>query len=247
MGKLTLKPELSVIIPFYNEESNVIPLLEELTEALKKLKTTYEIICINDGSIDSTVSKITYFRDKHNPGVRLISFKKNAGLTAVFHAGFRFARGKYFLTLDGDRQNDPADIARFFSLRKRYDLVIGIRKRREDNWVRRLSSRVANGIRNFLTDDNIIDSACAFKLYRSSFLKNLPLFKGLHRFFPTLCKMRGAKVKQLTVNHRPRVAGIAKYGVLNRIFVSFFDCLVVAWMKKRKFHYSLDKKNCDLS
>jgi glycosyltransferase involved in cell wall biosynthesis len=164
---------------------------------------------------------------------------RNAGSTAAFDAGFKAATGDVVVTMDADLQNDPADVPRLLALIGRYDVVCGVRRKRHDNWLRRVSSRIGNWVRNTLTHDEIIDAACALKAFKREKLVGLQLFNGLHRFFPTLLKMRGCTLTQVEVNHRERKYGVAKYGVWNRAWRGLLDCLAVRWMGKRYLRYEL--------
>ena len=166
--------------------------------------------------------------------VRALHFAANAGQTAALDAGFRAARGEVIATLDGDGQNDPADLPRLLAALAGADVVNGVRRHRQDGWLRRLSSRVANAFRNWATDEHVSDVGCSLRVMRASFLKRVKLWRGMHRFLPTLLRLEGARVIELPVSHRPRRAGASKYGIGNRLFVALADLLAVRWMIKRR-------------
>ena len=233
-------PDLSVVIPVYNEEENLGPLWVELREVLEGAGLDFEVVFVDDGSRDRSAEIIRGFREG-SPRVRLVRFKENAGETAATDAGLKAARGHWVVTMDADQQNDPHDIPLLLGHLDRWDAVTGWRARREhgDSWVRRLSSRVANAIRNALSDESIKDSGCTFRAFRRECLRELVLYRGFHRFIPTLLKMRGYRVVEVPVNHRPRRFGRSKYGIMNRALVAFADLLVVRWMKRRLLHYEI--------
>jgi len=232
--------DLSVVLPVYNEEENLPLLWPELRGVLDPLGITYEIVFVDDGSRDRSADLVKGFRELDNR-VRLVRLKENAGETAATEAGFKASRGRCVVVMDADLQNDPHDIPRLLHELDRWDVVTGWRVKRGDgdSLVRRISSRVANRIRNRISDDTIQDSGCTFRAFRRECLRGLVLYRGFHRFIPTLLRMRGYRVLEIPVNHRPRRFGRSKYGVMNRAFVSFVDLLVVRWMKARMLHYEV--------
>jgi glycosyltransferase involved in cell wall biosynthesis len=171
--------------------------------------------------------------------VRGLLLKRNRGQTAAFDAGFKAARGRAIVTLDADLQNDPRDIPALLAELARHDAAVGYRSQREDDWLRRISSRLANAVRNRLSGDDIIDTGCSLKAFRTECLGDIKLFTGMHRFLPTLLRIEGRSVVQVPVNHRPRHAGTSKYGVWNRAFRALADLLAVRWMKKRRLDYEV--------
>jgi glycosyltransferase involved in cell wall biosynthesis len=229
-----------VVLPVYNEEESLVPLWDELRETLEGSGLDYEIIFVDDGSRDRSAEIIRGLRET-SPRVRLIRFKENAGETAALDAGFKAARGRWVVSMDADLQNDPRDIPRLLSHLDRWDVVTGWRTRRGDgdSLVRRVSSRVANRIRNAVTDESIQDSGCTFRAFRRECLRDLVLYRGFHRFIPQLLRMRGYRVIEVSVNHRPRRFGRSKYGILNRAFVAGADLLVVRWMRDRLLRYEI--------
>jgi len=230
--------DLSVVAPVYNELENLDRLVEELLEALEPEGFATEIILVDDGSSDGSSQKIAELAAKCR-GVRGLHFKDNRGQTAAFDAGFKAARGRWIVTIDADLQNDPRDIPRLLGALDHSDAAVGFRQVREDGWLRRISSRIANAVRNRLSGDDIIDTGCSLKAFRRECLVSLKLFAGMHRFLPTLVQMEGYRVTQLPVNHRPRAKGQSKYGVWNRVFRSLNDLLAVRWMKKRRLDYEV--------
>ncbi len=232
--------DLSVVVPAYNEEDNLAPLWDELRSVLGGLRLSWEVVFVDDGSHDRSAEVIRGFRE-HDARARLVRLKANAGETAATDAGFRAARGRWIVTMDADLQNDPADIPRLLTLLDRWDAVAGWRVNRAagDAAVRRISSRVANRVRNWLSDETIQDSGCTFRAFRRECLRGLTLYRGFHRFLPTLLKMRGFRVIEVPVNHRPRRFGRSKYGIMNRVFVAFADLLAVRWMKSRRLAYEV--------
>jgi dolichol-phosphate mannosyltransferase len=232
--------DLSVVLPVYNEEDNLPMLWPELRTVLDGLALDYEIVFVDDGSHDRSAEIVRSFRDL-DPRVRLVRLKENAGETAATDAGFKASRGRWVVVMDADLQNDPHDIPRMLHELERWDAVTGWRVRRGDgdSFVRRLSSRIANRVRNRISDDTIQDSGCTFRAFRRECLRSLVLYRGFHRFVPTLLRMRGYRVIEVPVNHRPRRFGQSKYGVMNRAFVAFADLLVVRWMKSRMLRYEV--------
>jgi glycosyltransferase involved in cell wall biosynthesis len=232
--------DLSVVIPVYDEEESLPVLWPELRGVLDGLALAYEVIFVDDGSRDRSAEIIRGFRDL-DPRARLVRLKENAGEAAATDAGFNATRGRWVVVMDADLQNDPHDIPRMLHELDRWDAVTGWRVKRGDgdSVVRRVSSRVANRVRNWLTDETIQDSGCTFRAFRRECLRGLVLYRGFHRFVPTLLTMRGFRVIEIPVNHRPRRFGQSKYGVMNRVVVSFVDLLVVRWMKSRRLRYAV--------
>ena len=228
---------LSVTIPVYNEAENISPLTERLNTALAGWGKPVEIVFIDDGSTDRTLDLLKEAQAR-DPRIRIGHFRRNLGQTAAIAAGFRLARGEAVVTLDGDLQNDPAEIPRLAAMLKEWDVVCGVRVERRDGIVKRLSSRIANGFRNWATGDNIVDTGCTLKAFRRSCLERLELYNGMHRFLPTLLKMRGYRVTQVPVSHHPRLLGKTKYGTLGRLFKTLPDVWAVRWMKKNCIDFS---------
>jgi glycosyltransferase involved in cell wall biosynthesis len=225
-------PELSVIVPVYNEEESVPELAREIAAALDPLAIAYEVIWADDGSTDGTPAALVALAAA-DPRVRVVRIGRNSGLSAALDAGFAHARAPVLVTLDGDLQNDPADIPRLLAELADCDVVCGVRAKRRDNWLRRASSRIANGVRNRLTRESIADVGCTLRAYRAPFVARVPMFTGIHRFLPTLLRLAGARVKEVPVNHRPRLHGEPKYNIRNRIWRALVDLFAVRWMQRR--------------
>jgi glycosyltransferase involved in cell wall biosynthesis len=231
-------PFLSLVIPCYNEQENVPTLLQRVEIALAQIGKPFEVILVDDGSTDSTPQLLADAM-KRLPWLRVIRMAKNGGQSAAFEAGFQAARGEIIATIDADLQNDPEEIPRLLTLldEKKVDMITGWRKERQDTAFRRWQSRQANRIRNWITQETVNDSASSLKIYRAPAIKGIKLFRGAHRYFPTLVKMRGGTVFETPVKHSHRFAGTAKYGFRNRAFVGIADLFGVRWMKKRSLNY----------
>jgi len=231
---------LSVVAPAHNEVDNLPRLLEEIAAALAKCEYRWEVIITDDASTDGTAILLRDLRKKY-PQLRVLSMRQRSGQTAAVDAGLRHARGTFIATLDADLQNDPADIPRLLDLLQaqpqQCGFVNGWRADRHDPWIRLVSTRIANGVRNWLTHEQIHDSGCGLRVFRRECIERLKLFNGMHRFLPTLVKMEGYQVMEVPVNHRPRTAGKAKYGVLNRLFKALRDAFAVRWMQQRMLRY----------
>ena len=231
-------PYLSLVIPCYNEQENVPTLLQRVEAALNPIGRPYEVLIIDDGSTDQTPQLLSDAM-KRLPWLRVIRMAKNGGQSAAFEAGFEAARGQIIATIDADLQNDPEEIPRLLPMldEHKVDMITGWRKERQDTSFRRWQSRQANRIRNWITQETVNDSASSLKIYRAPAIKGIKLFRGAHRYFPTLVKMRGGTVYETPVKHSQRFAGTAKYGFRNRAFVGIADLFGVRWMKKRYLKY----------
>ena len=232
--------EISVIIPLYNEEPNLVPLYQSTRKALEKLNRSWEMIFVDDGSTDGGPDILKGLSAK-DPSVRVFTFEKNAGQTAAFDAGFKKARGRLLVTMDADLQNDPDDMPGLLRIMDEggCELVCGWRHKRNDPWVKKISSRIANAVRNRLSYENIHDTGCSLKVFQREAILQVTLFKGMHRFFPTLMKIHGFRVKEAKVNHLPRKFGKSKYNISNRAWSSFIDLLAVRWMRNRILQYKI--------
>jgi len=233
---------LSVVSAAYNEADNLPGLMKEIVGTFQDLGRPWEVILVNDGSSDGTAEVLRDLMATH-PELRIFNLDRRYGQTAALDAGLRQARGQFIATLDADLQNDPKDIPRLLDLlqKENVDLVNGWRADRRDPWLRLVSTRVANAVRNRLTHEDIHDSACGLKVFRRQCLSRIKLFTGLHRFLPTLFKMEGFRVLEVPVHHRPRHAGKAKYGVWNRLFKALRDTFAIRWMQSRTFHYRIEE------
>jgi dolichol-phosphate mannosyltransferase len=236
-------PEISLVIPCYNEEGNLRKLIEAILAAVEPLKISYEIVITDDCSRDRSW-EILQELAAGNPRVRVQKFAANCGKSAAGWAGMKIARGRYIVTLDADLQNDPKDLPKLLAVLKDYDCANGTRvesRRHGDNFIRIASSRIANWVRNKLSGENISDAGCGFRAFKRECIANLKLFEGMHRFMPTLFKMEGYTVVEVPVSNHPRFAGQSKYGVWNRLFASFYDLLAVRWMKRRMLKYKISE------
>jgi len=239
---MTSQPILSICVPVYNEEENLPLLHEAIASVFDANQIDGEIVLVDDGSRDGSWAQIQKLVDK-DPRVRGLKFKANCGETAASDAGLRAARGKYVMTMDADLQNDPRDIPKFLeTLNQGWDCVCGTRvatRGKGDNFIRVASSRIANWVRNKLSDEQISDAGCTYRAFKRECVAKLKLYRGLHRFIPTLLKMEGFTVTEIPVTNNPRLHGESKYGVWNRLFKSFRDLLAIRWMKSRLLGYQV--------
>jgi len=225
--------DVSVVVPLYNEEQSVAMLQRELADALTGLD--YEIIFVDDGSQDETVARIAA-----NPRTRVLHFEKNAGQSAAIFAGLQAVRSEIAVLIDGDLQNDPADIPRLLAeISRGADLVCGYRARRKDTLLKRITSRVANFVRSRFTRDGVRDTGCTLKAIRRDCIGALVPFKGMHRFIPALVKGAGYRLVEIPVNHRPRRFGQSKYGLGNRALRATIDMFGVRWLLSRRLNYQV--------
>jgi glycosyltransferase involved in cell wall biosynthesis len=229
--------ELSLVAPVFEEEENLERLHARVAEIFGT-RTTWELVLVDDGSKDRSAEMIREMA-RRDPRVIGVFFGRNRGQTAATAAGVHLARGRLIATLDADLQNDPADLPKMIELIEGHDAVVGWRMKRRDTFVRRASSRIANGIRNWISKDTIKDTGCSLKVFRAEAIQAIPLFEGMHRFLPTLLRLEGARVVELPVRHHPRVAGRSKYGIGNRMWSGLRDCFAVRWMRDRQIRYRI--------
>jgi glycosyltransferase involved in cell wall biosynthesis len=225
-------------VPVCDERDNLEPLQKELDSALAEVPGGVEFVYVDDGSRDGSAEVLASLAAR-DARVRVLRFAENCGQTAAFAAGFEAARGEVIATLDADLQNDPADLPRLLAALDRADVVNGVRQGRRDGFVRKASSRIANGFRNWATRESVTDVGCSLRVMRASYAKRVKLFRGMHRFLPTLLRLEGARVIELPVRHRPRRHGRSKYGIGNRLFVGLADVFAVRWMQKRQLRWRL--------
>jgi dolichol-phosphate mannosyltransferase len=225
---------LSVIVPVFNEEDNLEPMLEELEERLQKMALDYEVVFVNDASTDKSLEILNKL-SAQNPGkIRFTNHVINCGESAAQATGFKLARGEVVLTMDADQQNDPADIPSLLKgLEPGVDCVCGVRRKRNDTLVKQFSSWAANGFRNLITNDKVSDAGCTFRVIRKEALGEIPVFNGMHRFIPTILRLQGFIVIEVMINDRPRAAGTSKYGVGNRLWRGLRDCAAMRWYAQR--------------
>jgi glycosyltransferase involved in cell wall biosynthesis len=236
MNEVTNSPTLSVVVPLYNEEANLPILQEELRVALSGLD--YEVVFVDDGSVDRTAERI-----EPAGNIRVIRFEKNSGQSAAIYAGLTAARGATVVIIDGDLQNDPADIPKLLAeIARGADLVCGYRVKRQDTLVKRATSRIANAVRSRYTKDGVRDTGCTLKAMRRECASALFPFKGMHRFIPALVKAAGYRLVEIPVNHRPRRFGQSKYGLGNRALRATIDMFGVRWLLSRRLNYKIREK-----
>ena len=228
-----MKPLVSVVVPFYNEEENV-PLLAEKVAAVFAALPDYEYECVfvNDGSKDGTRAELEKLQAA-DPHVRPLHLVKNSGQSAAVVAGMRRAKGDYILTLDGDLQNDPCDFPEMLKLLQTVDCVCGYRANRKDTWLKKVSSKVANKVRRSILDDGIRDSGCGSKGFRRKCIEHVVAFNGAHRFMAVMMRNGGMTIAECPVTHHPRQHGVSKYGLHNRLWRGIYDLFGVRWLKKR--------------
>jgi dolichol-phosphate mannosyltransferase len=231
----SVSKELAIIVPVYDEEDNILPLAREVGEAMKNVAMDWELVLVDDASKDGTWRVIQELR-KSNPRVRGLRHKKNAGQSAALWTGILNTTTPLIATLDGDLQNDPADLPKLLAEAKNVDFVCGVRTKRKDTWVRRTSSKVARWARRRALGVDFADTGCAFRVFKRSTLDGLFGFNGLHRFLPVLVHGGGHSTKEIPINHRNRVAGVSKYGVLNRLGRGIHDLFAIAWYQRRRVH-----------
>ncbi len=224
-------PMITLIAPVYNELDNLEPLHQRVVEVLAPFES-WELILVDDGSRDGSTELIKKLSEQ-DPRVRGVIFPENRGQTAAIAAGFAAVRGPLVATMDADMQNDPVDLVAMYEALGEHDSVVGYRVKRNDNFVRRISSKIANGIRNWLSKDDIRDTGCSLKIFRTEAIRTIPMFTGMHRFLPTLLRMHGFSVVEHPVSHHPRTRGESKYGVWNRALPALRDLFAVRWMRSR--------------
>jgi len=233
--------QISVVIPVRNEAENILPLLAEIHAALEG-RGEFEVVYVDDGSSDATPARLAEGQGRY-PRLRVLAHAESCGQSAALVTGFRAARGEWIATLDGDGQNDPADIPKLLAERdaavsgaaggRPLQLVAGYRKKRQDTWLKRFSSRVANGVRSRLLGDATPDTGCGLKLILRSAVLELPVFDHMHRFLPALIQRNGGATLSVEVNHRPRTRGTSNYGMFDRLWVGIVDLFGVMWLQRR--------------
>ncbi|MGC8492419.1 MAG: glycosyltransferase family 2 protein [Syntrophobacteraceae bacterium] len=238
------KLDISLVIPIKDEEDNILSLAREVESAMQKISAEWECIWVDDGSSDASLSRLQTLA-RENPRHRYVSFEKNAGQSAALWAGFSETRAPIIATIDGDGQNDPADIPALYQKVRsgEADMANGYRAKRQDNLKRKISSLLGNGFRTWLTGKTVRDAGCSTRVFRRECVQSAPQFAGMHRFLPTLAAMQGFRLTETPVNHRPRVKGNSKYSISNRLWVSLLDIFGLFWLKKRAWHYAIKAKS----
>jgi dolichol-phosphate mannosyltransferase len=225
--------EISIIVPVFNEADNVLPLAREVAAAMKSQPRACELVFVDDASTDDTWKRIADAR-RQDAFVRGLRHARNAGQSAALWTGIQATTSPILATLDGDLQNDPADLPRLIAELERVDFVSGMRLSRRDTWLRKVSSKIARWARKTALGVDFADTGCAIRAFRRTALTGVFAFNGLHRFLPVLVHGGGFKTLEVPVNHRPRVAGVSKYGVWNRLGRGIYDLFAIAWYQKRR-------------
>ena len=236
--------KFSILIPVYNEEDNIFPIENNLKLFLPVSLFTTCIVFINDGSSDNSLNHIREVC-KRNDHFFYISLEKNGGLSAVLKAGIDYAFSDYVGYMDADMQTDAEDFNLLLKEIENFGLVTGIRVDRKDSFFKKLQSKIANGFRRMMTNDGMMDTGCPLKVMHTDLAKRIPLFNGMHRFFPALMLLQNRRVQQIPVRHYPRFAGESKYHLWNRLTGPFIDCFAYRWMKKRYINYSVNENNIE--
>ncbi|MFT4800896.1 MAG: dolichol-phosphate mannosyltransferase [Flavobacteriaceae bacterium] len=233
--------EFTIIVPVYNEELNLERVEKELVSYLKIAKKETSILFVNDGSTDASQQLIEGICSR-NENFNFINFKENKGLSAALKAGFDTVETPLLGYIDSDLQTSPKDFNILLDQIDKYDLVTGIRTQRKDSFIKNISSKVSNNIRNAFTHDGMEDTCCPLKVIKTEYAKKIPMFKGLHRFLPAMILLQKGTVLQVPVQHFPRIAGETKFGIRNRLLGSISDCIAYLWMKKKYINYEVIKK-----
>ncbi len=233
--------EFTIIVPVYNEEDNLERVEKELLEFIEMASKKTGVLFVNDGSTDSSQSLIEAICSR-NEVFHFINFKENKGLSAAIKAGFDTVESPLLGYIDSDLQTSPKDFNILLDKIDEYDLVTGVRANRKDSFVKNMSSTIANGIRRAFTHDGMDDTGCPLKVIRTDYAKRIPMFKGLHRFLPAMILLQEGKIIQVPIQHFPRIAGTAKYGLWNRLLGPLMDCFAYLWMKKKYINYQIKDK-----
>lgn len=237
--------DFTIVVPVYNEEDNIASLEERLSTFLPTAICLSCVLFVNDGSRDSSLSKIESVCSRH-PDFFFISLERNSGLSAAMKAGIDVAESQYVGYIDADLQTAPEDFNLLLAHRSEYELVMGIRANRKDSLFKKLQSKIANGFRRMMTHDGVADTGCPLKVMRTANAKRVPFFTGMHRFLPALFLLQNARVLQIPVRHFPRVAGVSKYHLWNRLVSPFIDCFAYRWMKKRYINYEIGDNDINI-
>ena len=234
--------DFTIIVPVYNEEDNLLRVEKELLEYSKIAIRKTKILFVNDGSKDKSQELIEAIA-KRQTNFSYISFAENRGLSAAIKAGFDYADTELVGYIDSDLQTAPEDFNLLLKYIGDYDLVTGVRANRKDSFVKNMSSTIANGIRRAFTHDGMDDTGCPLKVIKTDYAKRIPMFKGLHRFLPAMILLQNGKIIQIPVQHFPRIAGQAKFGLWNRLIGPLMDCFAYLWMKKKYINYAVAKQS----
>ena len=225
--------ELSILVPVYNEQDNIAPMAREVQKAMRESHLDYELVFVDDGSTDATWEEIAKAQ-MIEPRIRGLRHTRNSGQSAALWTGIQSTHSPLLATLDGDLQNDPGDLPMLLDALESCDFVCGVRTKRNDNWLRRVSSKWARAARKAALKVDFADTGCALRVFKRSALKGIFPFNGLHRFLPVLIHGAGGRTKEVPIRHRPRVAGVSKYGLHNRLWRGIADLFAIAWYQKRR-------------
>lgn len=231
---------LTVLVPLFNEEDSCQELVERIHRACASI-ATFEILIVDDGSTDASFDRLSALAEEFSQ-LRILKFEKNAGKSSALHAGFQRANGEVIITLDADLQNPPEEIPKFMAAVQNADAAFGWRSKRRETAFKKIASRIANRFRGFFLKDSANDSGCGFKAFKDYTVKDLPLFNGLHRFFPALLIMNGYQYIEIEIEDHERKYGYSKFGNLRRTLPAFIDLLAVIWMRNRVLRYKIEKE-----
>ena len=242
----TAQYTFTILVPFYNEEDNIYRLEKVLGDFLKiSIIPSVAVLFIHDGSKDKGLELVKEVCER-NEHFYYISLARNTGLSGALKAGFDNTWSKYVGYIDADLQTSPEDFNLLLPHAEEYPLVMGIRANRKDSFFKNLQSKIANGFRRMMPHDNAIDTGCPLKVFQTEYAKRIPMFNGMHRFFPALIQLQeGGKMMQIAVRHFPRQAGVSKYNLWNRLIAPFKDCFAYRWMKKRYINYTVANGNIE--
>ncbi|SDL42899.1 Glycosyltransferase involved in cell wall bisynthesis [Salinimicrobium catena] len=234
--------QFTILIPLYNEEDNLLRVEQELSSYIKKAPLPSRVLFINDGSTDNSL-KLLEEICKREKDFKFISFEENRGLSAAIKAGFDEVQTPLTGYIDADLQTHPEDFDLLLEHIPEYDLVTGVRTDRKDSFKKNMSSLIANGIRRSFTHDGMDDTGCPLKVIKTEYAKRIPMFNGLHRFLPAMVLLQKGRIKQVPVRHYPRIAGKAKYHLMNRLVGPLVDCFAYLWMKRKYIDYKIARRN----
>lgn len=243
-GNKTAIYEFTIVVPVFNEEDNIYALEEKLSSFVSQSSLFACVLFVNDCSTDQSKDRIIEVCSRQNYFYHL-SLKKNSGLSAALKAGIDATWSTYVGYIDADLQTTPKDFHLLIPYVEEYELVMGIRVKRDDSFVKKASSKIANGFRRFMTKDGVSDTGCPLKIMKTDYAKRIPLFTGMHRFLPALIQLQNGKVKQVPVRHFQRVAGQSKYNLRNRLVAPFIDSFAYRWMKSRYINYQITETNIE--
>lgn len=243
MNNKTAAYELTIIVPVYNEEENVPTLETRLAAFLPNSTCSACVLFVDDGSSDRSIEQIKRVCAAH-PDFFYLALAHNGGLSAALKAGIDATASPLVGYMDADLQTTPEDFNALLPFAADYEIVTGIRANRKDTWFKKIQSRIANGFRNMMTHDGVTDTGCPLKILHTDVARRIPFFTGMHRFLPALVLLQHGRVKQVPVRHFPRLKGVSKYHLLNRLVAPFVDCFAYRWMKKRYINYSVSESDC---